>query len=54
MALKFYTSVVKAKTKSQKVLRASSCVCRIYRGKAGSAGDFVPIVNKIKFVHKLT
>ena len=41
----------KVKTKSQKVLEASSYVCRSYRGKTGRGGFLVstPILNRDKY-----
>ena len=47
-SLKFYTSVARTKTKSQKVLGANSYACRRYRGKTGRGDLPSPILNRVK------
>ena len=45
-----HQSAKRAKTKSQKVLKINSYVCRSYRGKTGREGlfGFSPILNRVK------
>ena len=55
MALKFYNSAVKDKTRSQKVLGASSWVCRSYRGKTDregrmGRGELSPILSRVNYL----